>query len=99
MRITYVSENDPFDPDIYSETNIPIFYWTDAIYTALAGFYPALRFHHPDTMWDAYDMVEASLMNARRLIFSSQWAARSAIELHGIAKDKIKVVPFGANLV
>lgn len=82
----------------YLETNVPIIYWTDAIYTALLGFYPDLRFHHPDTMWDAYDIVDASLMNAKRLIFSSQWAARSAIELHGIAKEKISVVPFGANL-
>lgn len=32
------------------------------------------------------------------MIFSSQWAARSAVELHGISSDKIKVVPFGANI-
>lgn len=82
----------------YLETNKPIIYWTDVVYASMVGFYPGYRFHHPDTMWDAYHVTDACLKNAALLIFSSQWAARSAIELHGISKNKIQVVPFGANL-
>ena len=31
-------------------------------------------------------------------LFSSDWAARGAIELYGADKNKVKVVPFGANI-
>lgn len=31
-------------------------------------------------------------------IFSSDWAARTALEIYGVNKDKVKVVPFGANI-
>jgi|SRR5579885_150942 glycosyltransferase involved in cell wall biosynthesis len=82
----------------YLETDIPIVYWTDATYAGLVGFYPNFRFHHPDTMWDGYDVTNACLLNSRLLIFSSQWGANSAIELYGISRNKVKVVPFGANL-
>jgi glycosyltransferase involved in cell wall biosynthesis len=85
-------------PSAYLETSIPIVYWTDAVYASLLGFHPEFRWHHPETMWDGHFVTEACLTNASLLIFSSQWAARGAIETYGIAKDKIRVVPFGANL-
>jgi len=82
----------------FLETKIPIVYWTDSVYAALANFYPHFRFHHPDTAWDAHEITVAALKNAKLLLLSSQWAARHAVEFYGISKKKIKVVPFGANL-
>lgn len=82
----------------FLETKIPIVYWTDANYAGLSGFYPRFMCHDIDTMWDAHFITNACLHNAKQLIFSSQWAARSAIELYGISKSKIQVVPYGANL-
>lgn len=82
----------------YLQAKQPIIYWSDFVYSALAGFYPDRRFHHVDTRWDGHLVTDACLMNANILIFSSHWAARAAIELHGIAKNKIHVVPFGPNM-
>jgi len=82
----------------FIESSIPMVYWTDAVYASTVGFYPQFRFHHPDTMWDMYSVTDACLTNAKLLIFSSHWAARTAIEQHGVAKNKVRVVPFGANL-
>ncbi len=82
----------------YLETNIPIIYWTDAVFAALANFYPAFRQYDAETMWHGHIATNAALMNAKRVIFSSEWAARTAVEFYGIAKDKIRIVPFGANL-
>jgi len=82
----------------YLETTIPIVYWSDSVYTACSVFYPQYRFHDPDTTWDAFEVTDACLHNARLLVFSSKWAARSAIELHGVKKEKVHVIPFGANL-
>jgi glycosyltransferase involved in cell wall biosynthesis len=33
-----------------------------------------------------------------RILFSSQWAAESAIHDYGVGADKIRIVPFGSNL-
>lgn len=87
----------PF-PIAYLDTTTPIVYWTDCVYSSLIGFYPDYRCHHPDTMWDGHLLTNNALFNAKLLLFSSDWAARSAIELHGISPNKIKVVPFGANI-
>lgn len=82
----------------FLETKIPIVYWTDAVHAALADFYPCYRNFHSDTSKDSYYITNGTLMNARLLIFSSDWAARTAVEFYGISREKIKVVPFGANL-
>lgn len=82
----------------FVETKTPIVYWTDALYAGLVSFYPEFRFHHPDTMWDGHAVTQACLRNAKLLLFSSQWAARTAFECYGISQDKIRVAPFGANV-
>jgi glycosyltransferase involved in cell wall biosynthesis len=82
----------------FVQTKQPIVFWTDYLYTACANFYPDHRFHHVDSRWDGHDVTDACLMNSKLLIFSSQWCARAAVELHGIAPEKIHVVPFGPNL-
>jgi glycosyltransferase involved in cell wall biosynthesis len=85
-------------PGAFLETSLPIVYWTDNVYASLANFYPMYRLFHPDNHWDAHIVTEAMLRNAKLLIFSSEWAAHSAIQLYGISRNKIQVVPFGANL-
>lgn len=82
----------------YLETKIPIVYWSDSVFAGLANFYPEFRNYHQETMWDCHFNMANCLMNASLLIFSSQWAARNAYEFYGIPKNKIQVVPFGANL-
>jgi glycosyltransferase involved in cell wall biosynthesis len=39
------------------------------------------------------------LNNCRLAIFASDWAARSAIEKYGINPEKVKVIPYGANII
>ena len=43
-------------------------------------------------------MTAACLSRCELAIFSSEWAANSAIQFYGASKDKVKVVPFGANI-
>lgn len=86
------------NPIAYLETNVPIVLWTDAVYSALLGFYPAFAAHSAETINQGNDITAACLARTRLAIFSSDWAARSAMELYGTSKEKIKVVPFGANI-
>jgi glycosyltransferase involved in cell wall biosynthesis len=82
----------------YLQAKQPVVYWSDFIYSAFAGFYPDKRFDHVDTRWDGHYVTDACLTNSKLLIFSSHWAARAAIELHGVTKNKVHVVPFGPNM-
>ncbi len=86
------------NPVAYLDCKQPIILWTDAVYASLVAFYPAFNNHSAQTIRQGNQIAQACLSRTRLAIFSSDWAARAAIELYGIHKHKVKVVPFGANM-
>lgn len=86
------------NPIAYLDCKKPLILWTDALYAAMLGFYPAFNSHATESILQANEITSQCLNRACLAIFSSEWAARSAIELYGIHKEKIRVIPFGANL-
>ncbi|RDI48115.1 glycosyltransferase family 4 protein [Aquicella lusitana] len=86
------------NPIAYLDCKQPIILWTDAVYAALLGFYPPFSYHSANTIMQGNAITQACLSRARLALFSSDWAARSAVELYGISREKVKVVPFGANI-
>lgn len=86
------------NPIAYLECKQPIVLWTDAVYAALLGFYPPFSYHAARSVLDGNAMTASCLSRASLAIFSSEWAANSAIELYGASRDKVKVVTYGANL-
>jgi len=80
------------------ECRQPIVFWTDALFESLVDFYPQYTGLCPHTLRDAHAMEKAALDRCALAIFSSTWAARSAIETYGAHPGKVRVVPFGANL-
>lgn len=86
------------NPIAYLETEKPIILWTDSVYAQLVGFYPPFAYHSADTIQQGNTITKACLDRCTYAVFSSDWAARAAIELYGASKDKVKVIPFGANL-
>jgi glycosyltransferase involved in cell wall biosynthesis len=82
----------------YLECKQPTVLWTDALYGSLLGFYSAFTKHSPRSMKQGNSITRDCLENVSLAIFSSDWAARSALELYGADKNKVKVVPFGANI-
>lgn len=86
------------NPIAYLDCKQPIVLWTDAVYSALLGFYPPFASHSAYTIAQGNEITQACLSRCHLAIFSSDWAARGAIELYGIDPHKVKVVPFGANL-
>ena len=87
------------NPICYLDCKQPIVLWTDAVYASLVGFYPAFNYHSAETILHGNTITAECLKRVRLAIFSSDWAARSAIELYGISRDKVKVVPYGANIL
>ncbi|HEX4044409.1 MAG TPA: glycosyltransferase family 4 protein [Gammaproteobacteria bacterium] len=86
------------NPIAYLDCKQPIVLWTDAVYAALIGFYPAFSRHSANTIQQGNTIFSEGLSRCRLAIFSSDWAAASALALYGAAKEKVKVVPFGANI-
>ena len=86
------------NPIAYLDCKQPIILWTDAVYAALVGFYPPFASHSASTILQGNAITQACLSRCRFAIFSSEWAADTAIHFYGVSKDKVKVIPFGANL-
>jgi len=86
------------NPIAYLESKKPIILWTDALYAGLLGFYPGFARHSANSIRDGNAISQACLNHCTLAIFSSDWAARTALEIYGADEKKIKVVPFGANI-
>jgi glycosyltransferase involved in cell wall biosynthesis len=86
------------NPVAYLECKQPTVLWTDALYASLLGFYSPFHNHSAASIRQGNKITSACLERVDLAIFCSDWAARSATELYGIHQDKVKVVPFGANI-
>lgn len=86
------------NPVCYLETKKPLVLWTDGLYASLIGFYPGFSSHSASSIEQGNIITKECLSRCSLAIFSSDWAARTAMEIYGASKDKVKVVPFGANI-
>ncbi len=86
------------DPIAYLECDRPMAFWADATFAGIADFYPQYSNLHPDVVRDWHRMERSALERCQLAIYSSDWAAQSAIEFYQADPDKVKVVPFGANI-
>ena len=82
----------------YLECRQPIVFWTDATFAGMVGFYHNARNLSGRTIRNGHRLEQSALDRCRLAIYSSQWAADSAIKDYGADPAKVKVVPFGANL-
>ncbi len=85
-------------PIAYLKTDKPVVFWSDATFAGLTGFYSDFTGLIDETLKNGNTVEQLALTKARLAIFSSEWAARSAIENYEVDGRKVKVVPFGANL-
>lgn len=82
----------------YLETDIPIVYVSDATFTLMREVYPIFSSMPPAAVEAEQFFERTALGRARLVLFPSLWAARSAIDDYGTTKEKVRVIPFGANL-
>lgn len=86
-------------PEIaFLETDIPIVIVEGATFSLLNNYYPEFSNYLKWAERQAYSIESEAYKKASVLIFPSEWAARSAIEDNHVEKQKVHVVPHGANL-
>jgi glycosyltransferase involved in cell wall biosynthesis len=85
-------------PISYLECELPIVIWTDATFAGLLDFYPMYTNVSASTIRNGNAMESAALRRCRLAIYSSDWAAESAVADYGLDRSRVAVVPFGANM-
>lgn len=85
-------------PVSYLECRQPIAVWTDATFASVVDFYDVFTHLSAETIRNGNRLEKAALDKSRLVIYSSDWAARSAVEHYAIDAGKVAVVPFGANI-
>jgi len=84
-------------PEIaYLKTRLPIVYFSDATMALIWEYYP--DFVEVIFKKEAESIERFAFQKSSLLVFSSQWAANSSINHYGVNPDKVRVIPFGANI-
>jgi glycosyltransferase involved in cell wall biosynthesis len=86
------------NPIAYLECSQPIVFWADATFANIKDFYPQYSNLSTSTIRDWHQMETLALQKSQLAIYSSDWAAESAIRDYGADPAKVKVVPFGSNI-
>ena len=82
----------------FLQTDIPILLPLDVTFCLQRDYHPDYSHLLAFSARQGEIVEQAAFQNASKLLFSSPWAARSAIEDYGIDSQKVHVIFFGANL-
>ncbi|PZV15454.1 MAG: group 1 glycosyl transferase [Pseudanabaena sp.] len=85
-------------PIVYLDCSQPIVFYADATCAGLVNFYPQYNNLCQESIDNWHMMEKQALEKCKLAIYSSDWAAQTAIEYYGADPEKVKVVPFGANI-
>jgi glycosyltransferase involved in cell wall biosynthesis len=85
-------------PVAHLETNVPIVTWTDSTFAGMVDFYPSYTGLSRRYLALGHAMERSALQRVDLAVFSSAWAARSAVEAYGRPRNSVAVVPYGANI-
>jgi len=85
-------------PITYLECNQPIVFWTDATFAGMIDYYSVFSNLSKETIHNGNIQEQSALERCSLAIYSSEWAAVTAVENYHVNPSKIKVVPFGANI-
>jgi len=81
----------------YLDTDIPIVLVTDSTYRIMYDYYPAFSNILESSVRELESVATRAIHKSSLLLYASRWAARSAIEEYHADREKVHVIPFGAN--
>ena len=82
----------------YLETPTPICYLSDTSFAQISEYYPAFINLSPRVRQQGELIESRAIRKAAAVVYPSEWAADFACERYGVSREKVQVVPFGANL-
>ncbi len=85
-------------PIAYLTTNKPVVMWSDATFAVMHNYYDGYADFSYSTVRSCHRYEKNLIKRLSLAIFSSEWAAQSAIKYYGAKEDATKVIPYGANI-
>ena len=85
-------------PIAYLKTNMPVVLWTDATFAVMKDYYSEFMGLSSRTIKNCNAYEKKVLTRSDLSIFSSDWAAQSAINDYGADPARVKVISYGANI-
>ncbi|PKL79781.1 MAG: hypothetical protein CVV25_06615 [Ignavibacteriae bacterium HGW-Ignavibacteriae-4] len=82
----------------YLKASKPIIVWADATFASLVDTYPQYSKMTKNEIEIGNELEKLALDNIQKIIFSTTWAAKSALSHYNIPTSKVEVIPFGSNL-
>ncbi|MFZ4462215.1 MAG: glycosyltransferase family 4 protein [Bacteroidales bacterium] len=82
----------------FIKTKIPILYYSDTTFASLYNYYEWFSNFMSISVWEGNFIEKRALRKAHWVVFTSQWAADSAVNDYHTDPSKIHLIPFGANL-
>lgn len=83
----------------YLETDIPVIYFSDATWHIVQDYYACYSNLTERTARAGEEIERRALKKASLALFSSEWAAESAIHHYGVDPANVHVISMGANLL
>lgn len=80
------------------ETSVPIIYASDTTFALMRDNYPTFTGLSAENARQAEEIEQGALSRAAVFTTPSQWAARSAEAHYHVAMNRVRVIPYGANL-
>jgi|WetSurMetagenome_2_1015567.scaffolds.fasta_scaffold01840_10 glycosyltransferase involved in cell wall biosynthesis len=85
-------------PIAFLKADKPIVFWTDANFEGMINYYSEFTNLSSETIVNGNLIEQLALDKCKLAIYSSEWAADTAIKNYNVDPSKIKIVPLGANL-
>jgi glycosyltransferase involved in cell wall biosynthesis len=79
-------------------TDIPIVFYTDAVFDQLVDYYPEFMRLCQTSLTEGHEQEQAALSRSALAVYSSNWTADYVKSHFLVETDKVHVIPFGANL-
>lgn len=82
----------------YLDCKPPIVSWSDATFAGMLDFYPAFTHLNRQSIKHGHAAEQSALDHSRTILYTSEWAAQTAVENYGIDPARPHIVPRGANI-
>ncbi|HID52680.1 MAG TPA: glycosyltransferase [Anaerolineae bacterium] len=82
----------------YLDCEPPILSWSDATFAGMLDFYPYFSNLCRQSIRHGHAAEQSALDRSRTILYTSDWAARTAVNSYGIDPARIHIVPRGAAI-
>ena len=82
----------------YLKCSVPKMFWTDSSFAGALGFIPSGKSLSRRHISTCHEIEQRALDNCTFAVYSSSWAAETAVSSYEIDRAKIRIIPRGANI-